>query len=272
MAGLPKTATDSPGEVERAKLKTPTVADKSRVRAELLIVFALSLGASAVYSVISLIAKITAPSGLAAQTTTINRQLSEREWLDFSYQFLGIAFGLAPVALVLFLLWERGNSPFTQLGLDFKDFWRDLRRGFALAALIGIPGLGLYLVARLLGLSAEVIPANLGAYWWTVPILLLAAVKAALLEEVVVVGYFFKRLGELGVSIRGQILFSAAVRASYHLYQGFGGFVGNLVMGILFGYLYHRFGRVMPLVIAHFILDAVVFVGYSALRGELQLP
>lgn len=246
--------------------------ERTKLRAELLIVFSLSLGASAIYSVISLIAKITAPSGLAAQTTTINRQLSEREWLDFSYQFLGIAFGLAPVALVLFLLWEKGSSPFTDLGLNLRDFWRDLYRGLGMAAVIGIPGLGLYFLARTLGLSAEVIPANLGAYWWTVPILLLAAIKAALLEEVVVVGYFFKRLSQLGVPVRGQILFSALVRASYHLYQGFGGFVGNFVMGVLFGYLYNRLGRVMPLVIAHFILDAVVFVGYSALKGVLQLP
>ena len=78
---------------------------KRRIQIELGIVFALSLGASAIYSVVSLLAKLTAPEGLANQTATINRQLSEREWLDLSYQLLGIVFGLAPVALVLFLLW-----------------------------------------------------------------------------------------------------------------------------------------------------------------------
>jgi membrane protease YdiL (CAAX protease family) len=100
----------------------------------------------------------------------------------------------------------------------------------------------------------------------------MAAVKAALLEEVVVIGYFYQRLAELGWSDKKQIVFSALVRGVYHLYQGFGGFVGNFIMGLVFGSLYKKWGRVMPLVVAHFLLDAVVFVGFSLLSGVLQLP
>jgi membrane protease YdiL (CAAX protease family) len=242
---------------------------KSRIQIEVLIVLALSLGASAVYSVISLVSKVTAENGLSSQTATINRQLSDREWLDFSYQFFGIAFGLAPVALVLFLLWEKKNSPFDAMGLNLLQPGRDLWRGIGLAAVIGIPGLGLYLVSRQLGISAEVVPAALGEYWWTVPMLLFAAVRASLLEEVIVVGYLFNRLSRLGFSINSQILISASLRATYHLYQGFGAFIGNFVMGLLFGYLYQRWGRVMPLVVAHFVLDAAIFVGYAALKDVL---
>ena len=99
--------------------------------------------------------------------------------------------------------------------------------------------------------------------------LLFAAVKASLLEEVVVVGYLFQRLRQLGFSNRTQVLSSATLRATYHLYQGFGGFIGNFVMGLVFGFLYQKFGRVMPLVIAHFLLDAAVFVGYSLLKDLL---
>ena len=243
--------------------------DRTRLKIEILIVLALSLGASAVYSIVSIIARLTSETILAEQTATLNRQLSDREWLDLTYQLLGIGFGLAPVALVLFLLWERSQSPFSNIGLDFKYPLKDLIRGFWLAALIGIPGLGLYLVARQLGISAEVIPASLGQYWWTIPVLLLTAVKAALLEEVIVVGYLFNRLTQLGYSMRAQLAISATLRASYHLYQGFGGFIGNFVMGLLFGYLYKKFGRVMPLVVAHFLLDAAVFVGYAALKDVL---
>jgi membrane protease YdiL (CAAX protease family) len=243
-----------------------------RTRIEVLIVFSLSLGASAIYSILSLLAKLTSETGLAGQSATINRSLSERQWLDFSYQFLGIVLGLAPVALVLFLLWEKNKSPFKMLGLDFVDFGRDILRGTVLAAVIGLPGLALYYTARLLGISAEVIPADLESYWWTVPILLLAAIKAALLEEVVVVGYLFNRLAKLGFSSKNQIVIGALVRATYHLYQGFGGFIGNFVMGLVFGYLYQKWGRLMPLVVAHFLLDAVVFIGYAALKGVLQLP
>ena len=240
-----------------------------RIRIELGLVLALSLGASAIYSIISLIAKLTADAGLSNQTETLNPQLSDRQWLDFSYQFSGIALGLAPVALVLFLLWENGKSPFDDIGLNLTQPALDLWRGIWIAAAIGIPGLGLYLVSRHLGISAEVIPAALGEYWWTVPMLLFAAVRASLLEEVIVVGYLFNRLSRLGFSSTAQILLSASLRASYHLYQGFGGFIGNFVMGLLFGYLYKRWGRVMPLVVAHFVLDAVIFVGYAALKDVL---
>lgn len=243
-----------------------------KTKLELGIVLALSLGASAVYSLVSLIAKISAPAGLAASTTTINRQLADREWLDFSYQFLGIVFGLAPVALVLYLLWRDEHQPFKLLGLNFDKPFEDIRRGLVLAAAIGIPGLGLYIASRWLGLSSQVIPADLAAYWWTVPILLLAATKAALMEEVVVVGYLFKRLSELGLGFWGQAGSSALLRASYHLYQGFGGFLGNLVMGIAFGWLYQKWGRVMPLVIAHFLLDATIFIGYAAFGEAISLP
>jgi membrane protease YdiL (CAAX protease family) len=242
---------------------------KLRIQIEILTVLALSLGASAVYSIISLLSKVTAENGLSSQTTTLNRQLSDREWLDFSYQFFGIAFGLAPVALVLFLLWEKKNSPFETIGLAFLQPGRDLWRGLWLAAVIGIPGLGLYLVSRQLGISAEVIPAALAEYWWTIPMLLFAAVRASLLEEVIVVAYLFNRLSSLGFSNNSQIVLSASLRATYHLYQGFGGFIGNFAMGLLFGYLYQRWGRVMPLVVAHFILDAAIFVGYAALKDVL---
>jgi len=243
--------------------------DKLRIKLELAIVLALSLGASAIYSMISIVARLTDETSLAQQTATINRQLSDRQWLDFSYQFLGIALGLAPVALVLYLLWEKKKSPFDLIGLNLNEPGRDIWRGTWIAALIGIPGLGLYLVSRQLGISAEVIPAAVGEYWWAIPMLLFAAVRASLIEEVIVIGYFFNRLSRLGFSIRSQILLSALLRGSYHLYQGFGGFIGNFFMGLLFGYLYQRWGRVMPLVVAHFLLDAAIFVGYSALKDVL---
>jgi len=242
---------------------------KNKVKIEILVVLALSLGASALYSIVSIVARLTSEVRLADQTATLNRQLSDREWLDFTYQFLALAIGLAPVALVLFLLWEKSQSPFDRIGLNLKTPIQDVMRGLWLAALIGIPGLGLYVGARQLGISAEVIPAALGQYWWTIPMLLFAAVKASLLEEVVVVGYLFQRLKQLGFSNRAQVLSSAALRATYHLYQGFGGFIGNFVMGLVFGFLYQKFGRVMPLVIAHFLLDAAVFVGYSLLKDLL---
>ena len=240
--------------------------------AELVIVFALSLGASAVYSIVSLIAKLTAPTGLANQVTTLNPSMAQREWLDLTYQLLGIGFGLAPVALALFLLWQTNGNPFARIGLNFERFGQSAVRGLFLAAAIGVPGIGLYLLARFLGWSSKVVPAELPSYWWAVPVLLLAAVRAALLEEVIMVGYLFERLEKLGVSFRWQLLGSALIRGSYHLYQGFGGFIGNVAMGLVFGWAYRRWGRVMPLVVAHFVVDAVSFVGFALVGKSLHLP
>ena len=38
-------------------------------------------------------------------------------------------------------------------------------------------------------------------------------------------------------------------------------------MGLLYGWYFHRTGKVWPLVIAHFLIDAIAFVGYAALFG-----
>ena len=46
-------------------------------------------------------------------------------------------------------------------------------------------------------------------------------------------------------------------------------FVVNAVMGVVFGWLYARTRRVMPLVVAHTLLDVIAFVGYALLRERL---
>ena len=157
------------------------------------------------------------------------------------------------------------------LGLDVSRATarRDLGGGLLLAAVIGVPGLGLYLAARAAGVNATVVAAGLPDEWWQIPVLVLSAGQNAVLEEVVVVGYLLTRLGDLGWSPRRALAASAVLRGSYHLYQGLGGFVGNLLMGVLFAALYQRYRRVLPLVVAHAVLDIAAFVGYAALRGKV---
>jgi membrane protease YdiL (CAAX protease family) len=241
---------------------TPSAATRTRLRWEIVIVLGLSLGASAVYSVVSIISRLTAEVALSDQSATINGSQSTREWLDFTYQFLGIVSGLFPVALVLYLLWQPGRSSFRLLGVDFTEPGRDLLRGGALLLIIGIPGLGLYLAGRALGFTVAVVPSPLDTFWWTIPILVFSAIRSALSEELIVVGYLFTRLRELGWNAWTIIVSAALLRGSYHLYQGIGPFVGNALMGVVFGWCYLRWGRVMPLVIAHWVLDIVSFVGY----------
>jgi membrane protease YdiL (CAAX protease family) len=244
------------------------------IRVELSVVLALSLGASAFYSIVSFLAKLTEPGGLAGSNTKINTSLSDREWVDAAYQFLGIALGLAPIALALLLLWRDYGAAFlTRIGLQLRGetghgMWlRAWARGLGLAAAIGIPGLGFYLASRGLGLSSKVVPTEIAQHWWVPVALLLLAMKAALVEEVIVIGYLYERLGRLGFRSRGIVVASALLRGTYHLYQGIGGFVGNAIMGLVIGAYYQRWkergeGALWPMVIAHFLIDATVFVGY----------
>jgi membrane protease YdiL (CAAX protease family) len=140
---------------------------------------------------------------------------------------------------------------------------RDLGIGVGLAAVIGIPGLGLYALGRLhLDRDPEQASA-LNAAWWTIPVLVLAALQNALLEEVVAVAYLMERLRDLRWRTPLILAASALLRGSYHLYQGFGPFIGNAVMGLVFAEYYRRRRRVLPLVVAHMLLDVVAFVGYA---------
>jgi uncharacterized protein len=240
-------------------------AARQRLGLEIWIVLGLSLGMSAIYSVVSIIAKLTREGGLSAQTSTLNASRSVRPYLDLTYQLLDIFSTLIPVLLVLWLL--AGDTPrwALRLGLDRLHAGRDLAYGAGLAALIGIPGLALYAVGRQLDITTTIVASGLSEYWWTVPVLVLQAIKNAVLEEVIVVGYLMNRLRRLDWPWGRVVLASALLRGSYHLYQGFGPFLGNAIMGVVFAEWYRRGGRVWALIVAHTILDIVSFVGYQYL-------
>ena len=237
-------------------------ATRARLWWEIGIVLAVTVGQSALYSVLSLVRASLRTTPIGQQQTQLNPNRDAEILWNVLYQFLGIVFALALVALVVYLMWEPGQNALRRIGLDFTRFGGDLGRGILLAAVIGIPGLGLYAVSRLLGLNVAVVASPLDAAWWTVPLLLLAAVRAGLTEEVIFIAYLFDRLRRLGWSWWAIILSTAALRGAYHAYQGVGAIVGNFVMGVVFGWCYRRWGRVMPLVIAHTLLDIVAFVGY----------
>jgi len=241
---------------------TSALESPRRIRAEIAIVLGLSLGASAVYSVVSIVNRLTREEALSEQTATLNTSLSPRPTFDLIYQVLAVVFDLMPVALVVFLLWQASRPHLGRLGIDFTRPGRDALGGVALVAAIGIPGLAVYLGGRALGISVDVVPTALDTYWWTIPVLLLSALRAGLTEEIIVIGYLYARLGDLGWGRWKIIVGSALLRGSYHLYQGFGAFIGNFAMGVVFGWLYTRYGRLLPFVVAHFLLDAAIFVGY----------
>jgi membrane protease YdiL (CAAX protease family) len=238
---------------------------------EVILVLALSLGASGVSALLSFIGSVTAAKPLAKQTAQLVTDFAPgRPWLGLAWQIFAIATALVPVALVAHLLARGGESLRGTLGFSLDHKRGDLARGAVVAAVIGGSGLALYLAAHAAGLNLTVVPTNLPAVWWRIPVLVAAAVQNAVLEETIVLGYLLHRLGRLGWRPERAIAASALLRGSYHLYQGVGGFAGNAVMGVIFCLLYRRWGRVMPLVVAHALIDSVAFVGSVLLAGHVS--
>jgi len=247
--------------------ETPPIENRRMVVVEIVLVFTLTLGMSGLRSLLSLIDSLLREEALADQAVALNVSQANNQVLDFLRQLLSATQLFAWGALGLYLLWRAGLK-LRDIGLDRRRVPGDLLRGVGLAALIGVPGLAFYLVARAVGANLTVVPTTLD-HWWAGLTLTVSAFANAWAEEVLVVGYLITRLRQLGLRENSSLLVSAVLRGSYHLYQGFGGFVGNVVMGLVFGRVWQRTNRLWPLVLAHFLIDFVAFVGYALLRGHV---
>ena len=226
---------------------------------------AVTFGVTAVIAVLELADAVL--SGLSGHRVRLNRDQSRYDLINLGLNLASVAQLVSWGLLALYLLWRSGIRP-SGIGLGRLRRRTDVLSGLGLATLIGIPGLLLYLGARAVGLNAEVEPSALHNSWWRIPLLVLAAFANGFAEEVVVVGYLITRLRQLGMTNRSAMLASSTLRALYHLYQGFGAGLGNLVMGLVFSYTWTRTGRLWPLVIAHGVIDTVAFVGYVLLAGH----
>ena len=250
--------TQPDGELDPSEQRT--------LRLELVIVLAVTFGLSAVNAAFELADAVL--SGLSSRIVALNPMRSKYELINLGLNLTSVVELVAWGALGVYLLWRSGSG-LERVGLSPPRWRSDVVRGVGLAALIGLPGLGLYVVARLLKLAAAVEPSALNDTWWRIPALVLAAFANAWAEEVIVVAYLLTRLRQLNVSPAGALMWSSLLRGAYHLYQGFGAGLGNLVMGLVFGYVWQRTGRLWPLVIAHGIIDTVAFVGYALAARHL---
>lgn len=237
------------------------------MRIEIGVMLAVTFGVSAVVALLRFADAVL--SGLGGFRVRLNPDQSRYDLVNLGLNLVSVGQLLAWGGLALYLLWRTGIRP-SDIGLGRLRWRSDLPGGLGLAALIGIPGLLLYLLARHLGLNAEVAPSTLRDSWWRIPVLILAAFANGFAEEVVVVGYLITRLRQLGLSQSAALFATSLLRGVYHLYQGIGAGVGNVVMGLVFGYAWFRTGRLWPLVIAHGIIDTVAFVGYVLLSGHLS--
>jgi membrane protease YdiL (CAAX protease family) len=194
---------------------------------------------------------------------------TQYQWLDILDQLYGIFAGLLVAFIAIVLLMRSPGGRGLGIGLDRLRV-REMGQGLLFAALIGGPGLGLVYVARKLGLNAQIVVTNFPDVWYRIPTLILEAFQQGFAEEVVVAAYVLTRLRQMGWTNSRALVAASVLRGSYHLYQGYGGFFGNAVMGLIFGWWFQRTRRVWPLVIAHFVIDAVSFIGYVYLHGRVS--
>lgn len=237
------------------------------IRLELAVMLAVTFGVSAVVAILQLADAVL--SGLPAYRVRLNPNQSRYDLINLGLNLASIGQLVAWGLLALYLLWRSGIRP-ADIGLGRLRWRPDVGGGLGLAALIGLPGLALYLAGRALGVNAEVEAAGLHSSWWRIPVLVLAAFANGFAEEVVVVGYLVTRLRQLGLTGRQAVAVSSGLRGLYHLYQGFAAGLGNVVMGLVFGYVWTRTGRLWPLVIAHGVIDTVAFVGYLLVAGHVD--
>jgi uncharacterized protein len=237
----------------------PPPAPRRTLAEELAIVLALSLLASAVDALLSFTAAPVNSSVAVAVVPQTPRLV---------VQIADIALALPPVWLVFYLLRRNHERPAT-IGMAFDRPRFDLPVATILALVVGAVGIVIYIVSVRIGHNRLVVPVPPLGQWWTIPVLVLSAAENALLEETVVLGYMVTRLQQIGTRPFVAIAASALLRGTYHLYQGWGGFTGNLAMGLLFGLVFLRWRRTWPLVIAHCLLDVGAGVLYIAFRSQL---
>ncbi len=237
------------------------------LKIEIAVVLAVTFGLSAYTAGLRLIEAVLL--GLSGQTVALNPKRSPFDLIDLGLHLSVILQLLAWGSLALYLLWRSGFGP-SSVGLARPQWRADGLGGLGLALLIGLPGLGFYVLARILGLSADVEPAELYDTWWRIPVLLGVAFANGWAEEIIVVGFLLTRLRQLDVSPGRALVISSLLRGAYHLYQGYSAGLGNIVMGLIFGYVWQRTGRLWPLIIAHALIDAVAFVGYALVADHLS--
>jgi len=240
--------------------------ERRALRIEIVIVLVVTFGLSAYTAILALVEAILL--NLAAQTVALNPRLSPFDLINLGLHLARVAQLVAWGALGVYLLWRSGFGP-AQIGLGRIRWRSDVLGGIGLAALVGLPGLGLYVAARALGMSVSVVPSELDDTWWRIPVLLAVAFANGWAEEVIVVAFLLTRLQQLRVNPVVALVLTSLLRGAYHLYQGWGAGLGNFAMGLVFGYVWRRTGRLWPLVIAHGLIDAVAFVGYALLAGHL---
>jgi membrane protease YdiL (CAAX protease family) len=147
--------------------------------------------------------------------------------------------------------------------------------GFALLALAG--GLGLEMLAgtvmRAMGLPeaditvfSQLVEGNLYMFLW----MLIPVVwgSAAIGEELLVRGFMQHRLTGMTGPLTGAFL-QALIFGLAHFYQGITGIVTTFTIGLAFGLVYLRSRNLLPLILAHGLIDTFAMTALYLGHPEL---
>lgn len=190
---------------------------------------------------------------------------------DQPYSLDGILFytcviaGLALVWLLLLLRFVCGER-FGDLNLKRARWWQDVLGGVGLTVLtLGVQ----YLIGPLIGRLLPSAPqSGLGEVFaglvrdpWRLALFLGPglALGAAGFEELVRV-FFLSRWWRIAPGMAWRwlgVLISTALFGLAHLYQGPAGMANTALSGLILAVVYLRFGRVWPLIISHYLHNAL---------------
>ena len=91
-------------------------------------------------------------------------------------------------------------------------------------------------------------------------VLLVSLTTNSIVEEFVIRAYLITRLKSFGLHAGLALIISAAMFASYHVYQGYWTLVPHFYFGLLLGLAFVLTRRIWPLVVAHTIYNVLAYV------------
>jgi membrane protease YdiL (CAAX protease family) len=186
-------------------------------------------------------------------------QVSTMERLTL-YAFT-IAFQWIAVGVTGWRVWVHGLTP-AQLGLVVHDHARIFAAGFLGAGILAsLQWMNLRRIARLpneargfLQALAERLLPRTGAELLA---FLALAITAGVCEEFLYRGFAMAALTRAGISPWGVVLLSSVLFGLAHLYQGRGGVVSTVFLGILFGVARIGYDSLVPVILWHIAVDVV---------------
>lgn len=90
---------------------------------------------------------------------------------------------------------------------------------------------------------------------WMLPLVFLTCIVTGYREEIFFRAYFIRRFEISGFHPAVGVAVTTVLFSMGHLYQGFAGLVGTLLIGVYFGFLFLRFRNVHMIAIAHAIFN-----------------